>query len=381
MKKKKRLMILLGTRPEIIKLAPIILRIKKEPSFVLSTCFTGQHGEMALKLARQFGIRLDSNLRIMTKKQDLFQISERLLRKLRQPIEKFNPDLVFVQGDTSSALLGALAAFYLKTPVAHIEAGLRSNNPYNPFPEEMNRRLISQIADIHFAPTKINRANLSNEGVLSKKILVCGNTGIDALQFALQNPPQVASQNERLINGLIKKLSKEKKQFAIVTAHRRENHGEAIKNLALSLKKLAYSQPNFHWIFSMHPNPAIKLLIRSILSGLSNVHLLPSIDYFLFCKVLKTSKFIVTDSGGIQEEAGYLRKPVLIYRKNTERVELLKYSNVKLCDSQSPRFDFILKRMISTPDPISKDKKPNHLFGDGSSSKRIIKFLKTEYFK
>ncbi|MCS7152258.1 MAG: UDP-N-acetylglucosamine 2-epimerase (non-hydrolyzing), partial [Endomicrobia bacterium] len=322
----KKILFIFGTRPEAIKLAPLIKEFKSCSSeFIVKVCITSQHKEMLHQVLDFFSISADYNLHIMEPNQSLFKITSKIIERIEEVLDNFRPDLIFVQGDASSAFLGALAGFYKKIKIAHIEAGLRSYNKYAPFPEEVNRVLISHIADYHFAPTKTAKENLKKEGI-KKNVWVVGNTVIDALFLTLK----IISKDEDCYKNFFKFLDFNKK-IILVTGHRRESFGEPFRQICLGLKKIAKEFENkVEIVYPVHLNPNVRKPVFEILKGQKNIHLIEPISYPYLVWLLKNSYLVLTDSGGIQEEAPSLGKPVLVMREVTERTEGIKAGTAKL---------------------------------------------------
>lgn len=363
----------MGTRPDAIKLAPVILEIKKYPDkFKPIIILTAQHREMLDQVISLFDISVDYDLNIMKHNQNLFDITENALIKLREVIEKEKPDLILVQGDTTTAFIASLVAFYLKIPVAHIEAGLRTHNKYFPFPEEMNRKLISCLTDLHFAPTRSAKRNLLKEGISKDKIFVVGNTVVDALFFILNKQ----SKNEFQLPGKIHKLIENRDIYILLTAHRRENFGKPLKNICLAIREIAQENKDIKIIYPVHPNPNVSQTARKILKGLENVLLIAPVSYEIFVWLMKNAYLILTDSGGIQEEAPYLGKPVLVLRNESERGEAVKSGTVKVIGVNK---NSIIKETQLLLDNTNKYKKMARFkspYGDGKTASHIVNILK-----
>ncbi|MHB8481837.1 MAG: non-hydrolyzing UDP-N-acetylglucosamine 2-epimerase [Nitrospiria bacterium] len=373
---KLRILIVFGTRPEAIKLAPLIKKIKEIDRFELKICSTGQHKQMLEQVLKTFFITLDYSLDIMKRSQDLFGVTSEALLGLKKIIEKESPGVLVVQGDTTTALIATIAAFYCKVKVAHVEAGLRTGDKYNPFPEEINRKLISAISDIHFAPTEVARENLLREGIEEAKIFVTGNTVVDALNLITEKWKKGDTRN---IEGMITYLDSivgRGQKILIVTCHRRESFGEDLENICRAIKIVALQFPEVVIVFPVHLNPNVRNTVYRILQGITNVHLLDALDYESFLWLLNKSYFIVTDSGGIQEEAPSFKKPVLVIRKKTERPEGIRHGITRLTGTSSREISShiseILKERVSYEELIPKE----NPYGDGKASDRIIKVLK-----
>ncbi|WP_421774577.1 non-hydrolyzing UDP-N-acetylglucosamine 2-epimerase [Gracilimonas sp.] len=312
----KKILIAFGTRPEVIKLAPVIQELKDHMD--VTVLHTGQHEGLVDPMLSLFAIQPDINLGIMKPNQDLFELSQSLLPKLKKVLEEVKPDFVMVQGDTTTSYLTALSAFYQKIPVLHVEAGLRSHNPYYPFPEEMNRRQITHLARFHFAPTELNKQNLLKEGITEKSISVTGNTVIDALN-RITNSKVFSESAPDILTEI-----NDSQKLIVLTAHRRENHGKPLENVFRAVKRLLASNEDLTVIFPAHPNPNVLAAVEQVEMPDNRFIQTEPFDYLSFLHILKRADIILTDSGGIQEEASALGKPVLVLRNETERQELIE---------------------------------------------------------
>lgn len=362
----KSILIAFGTRPEVIKLAPVIKELKDD--FNIIVMHTGQHIDLVSPLLSIFDIDPDIELNIMKPGQDLFDLTKNLLPRLKVNLRKHTPDLVMVQGDTTTSYLTALAAFYEKIPVIHIEAGLRSHDPYNPFPEEMNRKQISVLAHFHFTPTELNKQNLLNEGISEENITVTGNTVIDSLNMIRQSAGyQNASPD------ILSEISS-KDKIILLTAHRRENHGVPLQNILSAIKHLLERHKNLKVIFPAHPNPKVQSVIddRSILND--QFLKIKPVDYLPFLHILDRSDLILSDSGGIQEEAAALGKPILVLREQTERQELIDAGLGQLVGTDTHKIVEESNKILLNG--IQMD--PSSIFGDGKAAKRIKERLKDQ---
>ncbi len=355
----KHILITFGTRPEVIKLAPVIKALKKD--FKISVLHTGQHKELVEPLLSLFDIEPDYRLNIMQPGQDLFDLTGSLLPKLKETLLSETPDYVMVQGDTTTSYLTALSAFYEKIPVLHVEAGLRSHDIYYPFPEEMNRKQISQLAHIHFAPTETSRQNLLNEGMDPTHIFVTGNTVIDALNM-IQSSSVYSKSKPAILSSI-----PETKKLIVLTAHRRENHGQPLLNIFEAVSTIMAKHKEVEVIFPAHPNPNVQEAIRE--SGIKGrqFHRTEPYDYLPFLHILERADFILSDSGGIQEEAAALGKQVLVLRDETERQELIKAGLGKLVGSNRQRIIEESEALLKSP----KNKKPTAVFGEGNAAEKI----------
>ncbi|MGQ9623255.1 MAG: non-hydrolyzing UDP-N-acetylglucosamine 2-epimerase [Candidatus Caldatribacteriaceae bacterium] len=353
----------LGTRPEIVKLAPLIFALKEEDAFVPWVVHTGQHQEMADSFFEVFGIVPRYDLGVMTEHQSLFYLTSRIMEGLEKVFEGDRPDMVIVQGDTTSALCGALAAFYARIPCAHVEAGLRTFQKYSPFPEEMNRVLLGRLADLHFVPTPRALENLLREGIPRERIFVSGNTVVDALLHILHRNPSFS-------HPLLLEETREGK-VVTVTAHRRENWGKGIEEVTLALKDIVALHKEARVFFPLHPNPVVRETVRAKLSGIPRVFLLDSLPYPDFVRLLSQSSVVISDSGGVQEEATALGIPVVVTRECTERPEVLECGIGTLTGCQR---EAIVERVLT----LLKEEGPykrRFVFGDGKAAERIAKVL------
>ena len=361
--------VVIGTRPEAIKMAPVVLELRRQrDQFETMVVATAQHREMLDQVLEIFSIEPDVDLDLMREDQGLADLTARLLTSLEALWRRTLPDVVLVQGDTTSSFTAGLAAYYLKIPLGHIEAGLRTRDKYAPFPEEMNRRLIDAMADYHFAPTEQSRKNLLSEGVPSAGISVTGNTSIDALRLTLEG----IHAEGFVPSGLDPAMFKRKK-LVLVTAHRRESFEEGIRNICGALKAIAESHPNVAIVYSVHPNPNVRGPVRELLDGVPNIHLTAPLDYRSFVYVLERSDIILTDSGGIQEEAPSLGKSVLVMRDVTERTEAIDAGVAELVGTQVSAIVNRALALLDNPKEIRSDQNP---FGDGYAAGRIVKFLR-----
>lgn len=353
-----------GTRPEAIKLAPLIIRLRQE--FEIRICVTGQHREMLDQVLRVFNLVADDDLQLMRPNQSLAELTARVINGVSRILEMQSYQWLVVQGDTTSSMAAALAAFYQKVPVVHIEAGLRTYNKHSPFPEELNRQLTSRVADLHFAPTNKSRDNLLSEGILAETIHVTGNTVIDALQWVLNHLPEP---------GWGPAFDPKQSRMILVTGHRRENFGIGFENICEALKQLALENKEVEIIYPVHLNPNVQKPVKEILDKLDNVHLLKPLDYSTFVHLMNRAYLILTDSGGVQEEAPSLGKPVLVMRDTTERLEALEAGTVKLVGTES-------KRIVEETGLLLDNKKhyqamsfAHNPYGDGTASEQIIQIL------
>ena len=365
-----RVAIIFGTRPETIKIAPIALRMQQSPHFTPVLVATAQHRELLDQVADIFHLQLDADLNIMQVNQSLFDIVKRILHTLPPVIESIHPDWILVQGDTTTAFASALVAAYLQIPLAHIEAGLRTHDKRQPFPEELNRRLISPMADLHFSPTHLARKNLLDENVPDEHIHVTGNTVIDALDIILQRTrPQLPEFLHRNAH----------KRLLLVTVHRRENWGEPIRHICRALKTIMADNPDVLIVFSVHPNPIVRSLVLQELGDISRTHLLPPLDYPSFIHLMSQAEPILTDSGGIQEEAPSLGKPVLVLREVTERPEGVAAGVLKLVGVQETAIVESVNQLLHHPHLYNAMSERQNPYGDGHAAERILNILQTSH--
>ncbi len=376
----KKVLSIFGTRPEAIKLAPVIKELGKHPKKFLSIiCITAQHRKMLDQVLTSFEIKPHYDLNIMKDNQSLFDVTADGLRKIEEVLKREKPDIVLVQGDTTTTFIASLAAYYLKIKIGHIEAGLRTNDKFNPFPEEINRRLTDCLADLYFVHTKQAKDNLLREGMDKKKIFVTGNTVIDALMTTVkkQNNKRIQKEMEQKIL-LNYGISLDNKKLILVTGHRRESFGRDFENICRGLKKIALSNQDIQIIYPVHLNPNVQKPVRKILSGIINVHLIEPLDYFTFVWLMNQAYLILTDSGGIQEEAPSLGKPVLVMRKKTERREGIEAGTAKLVGTESRKIFSETKKLLENKGLYNKMVKAVNPYGDGKASYRILKIIRNE---
>jgi len=365
----KRILAIFGTRPEAIKLAPVILRDRENDLFSLKVCVTGQHNEMLQQVLDFFRITPDYNLEIMQPDQSLYDVTADIIKSLENVIASENPSLVLVQGDTTTAFIAALASFYQKVPVAHIEAGLRSHNKYSPFPEEINRVLVGHLADYHFAPTLRAKENLIREGINEDRIYIVGNTVIDALFLTLEI---IRNQEYRFLE-YFDWLNIEK-PIILVTCHRRESFGEPFRNICLALKEIV-EENNVQIIYPVHLNPNVRNPVFEILNGHKNIHLIDPLDYPHLVWLMEKSYLILTDSGGIQEEAPSLGEPILVMRDVTERIEGIEAGTAKLVGTVKEKIIAGTKRLLTDVNEYKKMSIAVNPYGDGKSSEKIMDII------
>lgn len=376
----KKVMLVFGTRPEAIKMAPLVRLFKTSESFETVVCVTGQHRQMLDQVLDLFEITPEYDLNIMKSNQDLYDITSSVLLGMRDVLSKCKPDIVLVHGDTTTSMATSMAAFYQRITVGHVEAGLRTHNIYSPWPEEMNRLITSRISRYNFAPTELNKNNLINEGIDSNSIFVTGNTVIDALHYVVRkidsNPylkNEVENQITQLGYNVRERLTKEKK-IVLITGHRRENFGEGLFNICKSIKSLSLKYPDVDFIYPMHMNPNVRKPINEVLNDgtLQNVFLLEPFDYLPFVYMMNESHIILTDSGGIQEEAPGLKKPVLVMRDTTERPEAIDSGIVKLVGTDCDKIVNEISLLLDDEQLYCLVNKFDNPYGDGNASRRIL---------
>lgn len=362
----KKILTLFGTRPEAIKLAPVILEIARYPNDFLSIVgVSGQHTSLLDSVLETFSIKPDFNLKVMKPGRDLTGLTADILLRTGAALDELKPDLLIVQGDTTTVFASALAAFYRRIPIAHVEAGLRTADKYQPFPEEINRRLTDEMADYFFAPTHQNRERLLAMSVPEEKIFVTGNTVVDALKFM--------GQTKR---GDISCLPAFSPNLILVTAHRRENFGHPMIEIFQTLQKLAGQHPDYDFACPVHPNPNVKKCATDILADVPNVHLLPPLSYDTFLLLMQRARFILSDSGGIQEEASSFNKPLLILRNKTERPEIVDAGGALLTGTDGQRIQDEVNRLIIDREHYNRMASVENPFGDGRAAERIISILR-----
>ena len=361
----KTILSVFGTRPEAIKMAPVLRLLAKEPGLRSLVCVTAQHRQMLDQVLGLFQIRPDHDLDLMRDGQTLTEITTRGLTELKPYLERERPDYLLVQGDTTTTMAAALAAFYARIPVGHVEAGLRTGDPYYPYPEEVNRRVTTAIATHHFAPTERARQNLLREGVAAAAITVTGNTVIDALLETVRTTPSRAP-----------KLPYRGKRIVLVTAHRRENFGKPLEEIIGALRDLAGRYPDVDLVYPVHPNPSVEGPVRAALTGVSGIHLIAPLDYKEFCDLMAACYLILTDSGGIQEEAPSLRKPVLVLRDETERPEAIEAGVVKLVGPHRKEIVAGAAALLDDPGAYAGMAKGANPYGDGKAAERIVAMLR-----
>jgi len=376
-------MLVFGTRPEAIKMAPLVKEFQKYPEqFQTIVCVTGQHREMLDQVLYLFEIEPDYDLNIMQQGQDLYDVTARVLIGMRDILKENHPDVVLVHGDTTTSTASALAAFYQQIPVGHVEAGLRTHNIYSPWPEEMNRLITSRIASYNFAPTQLSKQNLIDEGVAENKILVTGNTVIDALYMVIAKIKSNVEMASKL-NSSLKKSGYDverlngKKKLVLITGHRRENFGDGFISMCSAIKALAEKYPKVDFVYPMHLNPNVRKPIREVFgdeNASSNMFFIEPLEYLPFVFLMEKSDVVLTDSGGIQEEAPGLGKPVLVMRDTTERPEALEAGTVKLVGTDFNKIVTEVSALLDDQAYYEKMSKAQNPYGDGKASERIVNF-------
>ena len=370
---KLKVMTIFGTRPEAIKMAPVILELKKFPEKIQTTvAVTAQHREMLDQVLNLFKIKPDFDLNIMSAGQTLFDITSRALLGLNKILEEVKPDIVLVHGDTTTTFAGALAAYYHQISVGHVEAGLRTGNKFSPYPEEMNRKLTAALTDLNFAPTKTSKENLLREGVDAEKIFVTGNTVIDALC-------QTISSDFKFSDTLLNQINYDNDRVILVTTHRRENWGEPLRQVYKALKKLVEEFPDVEVIFPVHKNPVIREVVDAELGNIPRVYLTDPLDYEPFANLMNRVELILTDSGGVQEEAPALGKPVLVLRDTTERPEAVSAGTVKLVGTDFSNVYENAKILLTDAAEYKKMSEACNPYGDGKAASRIVQAVLWKY--
>lgn len=371
--KKIKVMTVFGTRPEAIKMAPIVLELQKHPDTIVPVvAVTAQHREMLDQVLNLFHIKPDHDLNIMAAGQTLFDITTRAMMGLDKVLTEEKPDIVLVHGDTTTTFAGALTAYYHQTAVGHVEAGLRTHNKYSPFPEEMNRRLTGCIADLNFAPTSTSEANLLAENVPPESIFVTGNTVIDALHHTVRDDFDFQEES-------LKDVDFQNKRIILVTTHRRENLGEPMRHVYKALKQLTEEFDDVEVVFPVHKNPKVREVVNEELGGLAKVHLIDPLDYEPFANLMHRAYLILTDSGGVQEEAPALGKPVLVLRDTTERPEAVDAGTVKLIGTDRERVYEEAKKLLTDKAEYSRMAESVNPYGDGKAAARIIQAILYHY--
>lgn len=373
---RKRVLVVFGTRPEAIKMAPVVLALRNAGDVIdCRVCVTAQHREMLDQVLSLFKIEPEWDLDLMQANQDISDITSSILLGMRSILREWSPDLILVHGDTSTTFASALAAFYEHIPIGHVEAGLRTGNRYAPWPEELNRKMVGALANLHFAPTESSRKNLLKEGISNDSIYVTGNTVIDALLSVVKLTREDASTRSRLIKKF--QFIDSETRLIVVTGHRRENFGKGLDSVCSALARLA-RRPDISIVYPLHPNPNVQRPVREILEGIPRVHLVEPLDYISFVGLLDRAYIILTDSGGIQEEAPSLGKPVLVMRDVTERPEAVDAGTVRLVGTNESCIVDEVERLLDDSLAYESMRRAHNPYGDGFASQRIVKEILNE---
>ena len=374
----KKILLVFGTRPEAIKMAPLVKALQKDTEhFETRVCVTAQHRQMLDQVLEVFGITPEYDLNIMAPNQDLYDITAKVLLGLREVLKDFRPDTVLVHGDTTTSMAASLAAFYMPIPVGHVEAGLRTYNMLSPWPEEMNRQVTDRICTYYFAPTEQSRANLLQENIDAKKIFITGNTVIDALLMAVDIISTTAGVKEKMAKELQEKgYTVGDREYILVTGHRRENFGDGFLHICKAIKELAALHPEMDIVYPVHLNPNVQKPVYELLSGLSNVYLISPLDYLPFIYAMQHSTLLLTDSGGVQEEAPSLGKPVLVMRDTTERPEAVEAGTVKLVGTDAEAIVSNVTALLQDKEMYKRMSETHNPYGDGQACERIIAALR-----
>lgn len=382
----KKILIVFGTRPEAIKMAPVVHAFQRQSDlFETRVCITGQHRQMLDSVLKIFDINPGYDLAVMEDGQDLFDLTAKILKGMRSVLDDFIPDMVLVHGDTTTSAVAALAAFYRQIPVAHVEAGLRTNNLLSPWPEELNRQITGRIANLHFAPTRASKENLLREHVLPERIFITGNTVIDALRMATQNlvhgqeditDIRRSLEAHNIPAGLLDQWGVDRR-MVLITGHRRENFGDGFLNICAAIKKLSTHFSEVDFVYPVHLNPSVLTPVYSLLQanssgGNRNIYLLPPVDYLPFVYLMKKSHLILTDSGGVQEEAPGLGKPVIVMRDTTERPEAVEAGTVRLAGTDPDKIFEEVSILLTDASAYDRMSRAHNPYGDGKAAERIL---------
>ena len=375
----KKILLVFGTRPEAIKMAPLVKELQKDTlNFETKVCVTAQHREMLDQVLDMFDITPEYDLNLMKPGQDLYDITANVLLGMKEVLTDFKPDVVLVHGDTTTTTATSLAAFYNQVKIGHVEAGLRTGDLQSPWPEEANRQMTGVLANYHFAPTTTSQENLLRESKSKESILVTGNTVIDALFLALEKIKTDKELESTIVSSLtsLNYTLKNDKKIILVTGHRRENHGQGFINICEGLKEIALKNPTFDIVYPVHLNPNVQKPVKEILSNIENIYLIEPLQYEQFIYLMDKSYFIITDSGGVQEEAPSLGKPVLVMRDTTERPEALEAGTVKLVGTDKNKIIQEAQKLIDDKMSYEKMSRAHNPYGDGKACQKIVRFLK-----
>ena len=372
---KKKNLIIFGTRPEAIKMAPLVKEFLKErENFETKVCITAQHREMLDQVLDFFEIKPDYDMNLMKPNQNLYTLTADIITGLKPILEEFKPDYVYVHGDTTTTMASSIAAFYSGAKVCHVEAGLRTFDKRSPFPEEINRSIAGRICDYHFSPTETSQENLLDENISKENILITGNTVIDALQYSSTKVTSEKYLDEKIIK--LKDIVDSSKKLVLVTGHRRENHGQGFVNICSGLKEIAENNPNVQVIYPVHLNPNVQKPVYELLSNIDNVKLISPLSYPSFVWLMNQSYLIITDSGGVQEEAPSLGKPVLVMRDTTERPEAVEAGTVLLVGTDKKKIVSEAQKLLNNKDVYNTMSKLHNPYGNGTACEKIVKFIK-----
>lgn len=369
----KKNLIIFGTRPEAIKMAPLVKEFQKNTLFVTKVCVTAQHREMLDQVLDFFEIIPDFDLNLMKPNQNLHSLTADIILQIKSVLDEYKPDFVYVHGDTTTSMAASIASFYSGIKVCHVEAGLRTFNKNSPFPEEINRQITGRIADFHFSPTKASALNLINEGVKQNEILITGNTVIDALLESAEKVESILNDEIEYLKSIINPS----KRIILVTGHRRENHGQGFLDICFTLKKIVENYDSVQIIYPVHLNPNVQKPVYDILEGIPNISLIKPLSYPSFVWLMKKSYLILTDSGGVQEEAPSLGKPVLVMRDNTERPEAVEAGTVILVGTNSDLIYQNVELLLNNENSYQNMSSIQNPYGDGLASKRIVDFMQS----
>jgi UDP-N-acetylglucosamine 2-epimerase (non-hydrolysing) len=376
-----KVLLVFGTRPEAIKMAPLVKALQADTCFDARVAVTAQHREMLDQVLALFELEPEYDLNVMQPGQDLYEVTSKVLLGLRDVLKDFKPNLVLVHGDTATTFAATLAAFYQQIPVGHVEAGLRTGDLYSPWPEEANRQLTGRLAHWHFAPTQRNQKALLAEGVSDNQVLVTGNTVIDALQWVVEKitvSPDLQQQINHALSAAGLNANVTEERFVLVTGHRRENFGGGFEGICKALRDLATANPETHYIYPVHLNPNVQEPVNRLLGDLSNVHLIAPLGYEPFVYLMQKAYLVLTDSGGVQEEAPGLGKPVLVMRNTTERPEAIDAGTVRLVGTESEVIRQAVQELLDNQGVYQQMSLAHNPYGDGKACQRIVEFLKTQ---